>query len=55
MVDGAALEHRHPVTPYDGMRLRGRVAATYLQGRLVYERGAIVGPPKGRLLAREPR
>jgi allantoinase len=54
MVDGAALEHRHPVTPYDGMRLRGRVTATYLRGRLVYERGTIVGAPHGRLLAREP-
>jgi allantoinase len=53
MVDGAALEHRHPVTPYDGMRLRGRVTATYLRGRLVYERGTIVGAPHGRLLARE--
>ena len=53
VVDGAALEHRHPVTPYDGMRLHGRVATTYLRGRPVYDAGAVVGPADGRLLARE--
>jgi allantoinase len=52
VVDGAALEHRHPVTPYHGMRLRGRVLATYLRGRLVYEAGSVAGPPQGRLLLR---
>jgi allantoinase len=51
-VDGAALEHRHPVTPYHGMRLRGRVTASYLAGRLVYERGTVIGAPSGRLLSR---
>jgi allantoinase len=51
-VDGAALEHRHPVTPYHGMLLHGRVTATYLAGRLVYQHGAVVGAPSGRLLAR---
>lgn len=52
VVHGAALEHRHPVTPYDGLRLRGRVVATYLRGRLVYDGGAVVGAPEGRLLVR---
>jgi allantoinase len=51
-VDGAALEHRHPVTPYHGMELHGRVTATYLAGRLVYERGTVIGAPSGRLLTR---
>ena len=31
-VDAAALEHRHPVTPYDGRELRGVVRSTYLAG-----------------------
>jgi allantoinase len=52
VVDGNALEHRHPVTPYDGMRLRGRVLTTYARGRLVYDAGTVVGPPLGRLLSR---
>ena len=50
-VDGARLFHRHPVTPYHGMRLVGRVESTYLRGRLAYDRQA--GPaalPFGRLL-----
>ena len=53
VIDGAKLQQRHPVTPYDGMRVQGRVTATYLRGELVYEDGKIVGPPLGRLLARE--
>jgi allantoinase len=53
VVNGAALEHRHAITPYDGMRMRGRVLATYLRGQLVYRTGEIVGPPVGRLLSRQ--
>jgi allantoinase len=33
-----ALRHRHAVTPYDGLVLRGSVVQTWLAGRLVYER-----------------
>lgn len=49
-VDPARLEHRHPVTPYAGRRLRGVVRATYLRGRLAYRDGAFA-PPRGELLA----
>lgn len=55
VVDGAALEHRHPVTPYDGEPLRGRVMTTWVRGHMVYDRGAVTGPPRGRLLGREER
>jgi allantoinase len=50
-VDGAALLHRHPVTPYAGRTLRGAVAATYVRGQLAYDR--VAGPaaePLGRLI-----
>jgi allantoinase len=53
VVAGAALEHRHPVTPYHGVRLRGRVVTTWVRGQMVYDRGAVTGPPPGRLLRRE--
>jgi allantoinase len=53
VVDAAALEHRHPVTPYDGRELRGRVRSTWLRGRKIYDEGAVIGPPTGRLLHRE--
>lgn len=44
-VDAAALEHRHPVTPYDGRELAGVVRATFLAGERV-DRAV----PRGRLL-----
>ncbi len=51
-VDAAQLQHRHPLTPYHGLTLAGRVRATYLRGELIYSSGAFLGPPTGRLLDR---
>ena len=45
-VDGAALAHRHPLTPYQGATLTGVVQETYLRGR------AIDDKPLGKLLRR---
>jgi allantoinase len=53
VVDPAALQHRHPVTPYAGRRLRGAVHATYLRGRLVYRDGDF-SAPRGELLSAPP-
>jgi len=47
-VEPAALEHRHPVTPYAGLRLRGRVHRTLLRGELIYDEGRFLTPPRGR-------
>jgi allantoinase len=41
------LKHRHPVTPYAGERLRGRVAATFLRGEAVFESDVLQEPPRG--------
>ena len=49
-VEPQLLEHRHPVTPYAGRRLRGVVHATYLRGRLV-QRDGVFASPRGELLA----
>jgi allantoinase len=35
---------RHKHSPYDGCKLRGRVRATLVRGRLVYRDGAIIAP-----------
>jgi allantoinase len=51
-VVGARLEHRHPVTPYEGMRLRGRVVTTLLRGETVYHDG-VVSPGRGRMMRRQ--
>jgi allantoinase len=53
IVDPAQLQHRHPVTPYAGRRLRGAVRATYLRGRLVYRDGDF-SAPRGELLTAAP-
>lgn len=49
-IHGQALSHRHAVTPYEGEHLHGRVLATYVRGRPVYEDGVLLGPPSGELL-----
>lgn len=40
-VVAAHLRHRHPLTPYDGMVLRGRVLGTWVEGRPVYEAAGV--------------
>ncbi len=54
MVDAARLQHRHPVTPYAGRTLTGRVRQTWLRGTALLdaESGAPDGEPVGRLLKR---
>lgn len=39
-VEGTKLQHRHPLTPYEGRRLRGVVRSTYLRGTCVFDRDA---------------
>ena len=48
IVDPARLYHRHPVTPYRGMRLRGQVQHTLLRGQVVFDSEGISDPPLGR-------
>jgi allantoinase len=52
-VNPKELHQKHPITPYAGRTLHGRVRATYLRGQLVYANGETVGSPAGRLLKRE--
>ena len=47
-VHGAGLLHRHPVTPYEGRTLTGRVARVWLRGTEIDDGGE----PRGRLLRR---
>ncbi len=57
-VDGASLNHRHPLTPWHGRRVRGVVRTTFVRGTCVFDRGAGVGAarypgaPIGRALTR---
>jgi allantoinase len=46
-VDGARLEHRHPLTPYAGETLSGVVEMTFVRGKKVYAHGEFASEPKG--------
>lgn len=54
-VDARALQHRHPMTPYDRRRLRGSVRRTYVRGRRVFEDASTFAAPQGRFVTRPPR
>ena len=51
-VHGPDLEHRHAVTPYEGMKLKGAVVSAVLRGQTVFEDGRFVGG-HGRMLKRD--
>jgi allantoinase len=36
VVDAASLRHRHPISPYHGLALRGSVLKTWVGGRRVF-------------------
>jgi allantoinase len=48
-------EHRHKLTPYEGLELKGDVVATFLRGEKIYERGCFNEKPSGELLLRESK
>ena len=54
IVEAAGLHHRHPVSPYEGMTMRGVVETTIVRGE-VAARGDEVLSQNGALLAREHR
>jgi allantoinase len=41
IVDAAALQQRHKLTPYAGRRLRGRVHTTFVRGQRVWDNGTL--------------
>jgi allantoinase len=47
-VSSADLHFRHPLSPYLGESLRGRVAMTFVRGELVYSGGRFPHKPAGR-------
>ncbi len=51
-VRGDALHHRNKLTPYDGRTLRGRVARTYLRGRMIFDGNSFPAGAAGRTLRR---
>ena len=54
-VDGHQLAHRHPVTPYHGRPLTGRVHHVWLRGQPIVQNRTLSAVPQGRLLLPEAR
>ena len=54
VVDPARLHHRHPVTPYAGLTLRGRVNTTILRGEVVFQDGELLSRTSGRVITSAP-
>jgi len=52
VVRAADSESQQGYTPFEGQELTGRVKSTFLRGQLVYDRGNVVGPARGRYLRR---
>jgi len=50
VVDAAQLRHRHPLTPYAGRTLRGRVRTTFLRGERIYDEGELLSRTSGRVI-----
>jgi allantoinase len=49
-VIASTLQHRHPITPYQGEQLKGVVRKTFLRGRKIYDKGTVAAQPVGGLL-----
>ncbi len=52
VVRAAESESTQGYTPFEGMELTGQVVSTYLRGGLIYDKGRIVGQPRGQYLSR---
>jgi allantoinase len=50
IIDAASLYHRHAVTPYDGLQLRGVVRTTILRGEVVFAEGKCLPTVRGDLI-----
>jgi allantoinase len=50
-VDPARLHHRHPLTPYAGMTMKGAVRRTLLRGETVFNDGKLTPHASGRMIA----
>ncbi len=51
-VEPELIHHRHKLTPYAGEILHGVVEKTFLRGQMVYDGGAFVSDPRGKVILR---
>jgi allantoinase len=44
------IQHRHKLTPYEGIELSGVVKETYVRGKKVFDNGSFVSSPNGKII-----
>lgn len=54
-ISNASLHAKNPSSPWEGQRLQGRVAMTFVRGQLIAKDGQIVGGPIGRFVPSRDR
>lgn len=47
------IRHRHPISPYEGMELRGRIMQTIVGGKIVYDQGNFPNLGCGNIILRK--
>jgi allantoinase len=52
VVHAVESESEQGYSPFEGQELTGRVKSTFLRGALIYDKGDVVGEPRGRYLHR---
>jgi allantoinase len=52
VVSAAKSPSQQGYTPFEGVELTGKVKTTFLRGNIIYDRGQVVGTPRGRYLER---
>ncbi|MBD6614804.1 amidohydrolase family protein [Komarekiella sp. 'clone 1'] len=50
IVRAAESESQQGYTPFEGVELTGQVKTTFLRGNIIYNRGQVIGAPRGRYL-----
>lgn len=54
-IKAAELFHRHPITPYDGCEVNGKILRTYVRGQQVFREGHVLGRPQGVFMTRSSK
>ena len=52
-VRSSGLHSKHPLTPFEGLELKGRIRWVVLRGRIMVDNGKVVGGKSGRFIARQ--
>jgi allantoinase len=52
VVHAPESESKQGYTPFEGLELTAQVVSTFLRGAAIYDRGKILGPPRGQYLQR---